>query len=83
MFRVYFDHSPSEATGLFAKLKMFYSLSTPASGVGDGAYLDKSHALHARKGNVRFYLELGNMDAATSAKETQLQDLAIQVAAHL
>ena len=58
LFRVYFDPSAGDATTLFAKLKMFYGPLTPAS-VGDEAYFDGKGALHARKGNVRFYLEAG------------------------
>jgi hypothetical protein len=78
-FRVYFDPSPSDATGLFARLKMFYSPLTPITGVGDEAYFDPAHALHARKGNVRFYLQL----AGASANESQLSSLASQVAGQL
>jgi hypothetical protein len=58
-FRIYFDGSAGDATTLFAKLKPFYSPNTPASGIGDEAYFDKSGALHARKGNVRFYIDIG------------------------
>lgn len=57
LFRVYFDHSAAEATQLHAKLKMWFGAhSTPAT-VGDEAYVDANHALHARKGNVRFFLD--------------------------
>lgn len=76
---MYFDPSPSDATGLFAKLKMFYSPPTPIAGVGDEAYYDPAHALHARKGNVRFYLQL----PGASADESQLSNLASQVAGQL
>ncbi len=58
-FRIYYDGSAGEATTLFAKLRTFYSPNTPASGIGDEAYFDKAGALHARKGNVRFYLDIG------------------------
>ena len=57
LFRIYFDPTPEEATRLFAQLKMFYSPPKPASGVGDEAYFDKSHGLHVRKGNVRYFLQ--------------------------
>jgi hypothetical protein len=60
LFRIYYDHSVAEATGLHAKLKMWFgSGSTPAT-VGDEANLDNHHALHARKGNVRFFLDGGD-----------------------
>ena len=57
-FRIYYDGSAADATALFAKLKMFYGPNTPASGIGDEAYFDKEGALHARKGNVRFYINI-------------------------
>jgi hypothetical protein len=66
---VYFDPSPSATTELFAKLKAFYSPPTPVSGIGDEAYIDPRHGLHVRKGNVRFFLDLGE-------SEKQIKDLA-------
>jgi hypothetical protein len=59
LFRIYFDPSAADATSLFAKLKMFFGGGTAVSGIGDEAYFDERGALHARKGNVRFYLEMG------------------------
>jgi hypothetical protein len=57
LFRVYFDHSASEATALHAKLKMWFGSGLTPATVGDEAYVDANHALHARKGNVRFFLD--------------------------
>ena len=57
LFRIYFDPSRADATTLFAKLKMFYSPPRPVRGVGDEAYFDRSHGLHVRKGNVRYFPE--------------------------
>lgn len=76
LFRIYFDPSAGDATTLFAKLKMFYGPATPAS-IGDEAYFDGNAALHARKGNVRFYLE------AEAGKEAALTTLGGIVAGHL
>jgi hypothetical protein len=59
LFRIYYDGSANDATTLFAKVKGFYSPNTAASGIGDEAYFDKEGALHARKGNVRFYVDIG------------------------
>jgi hypothetical protein len=56
LFRAYVDPSPSAATELHAKLKVCYSPSVPAPGVGDEAYFDRDHAIHVRKGKVRYYL---------------------------
>ena len=60
LFRVYFDHSAAEATALHSKLKMFFGSGSTAAAVGDEAYFDKNHALHVRKGNVRFFLSDGD-----------------------
>ncbi|MGA7859267.1 MAG: hypothetical protein WCA11_15130 [Terracidiphilus sp.] len=76
LFRIYFDPSPSEATSLFAKLRFFYSPPTPVNGIGDEAYFDPNHGLHVRKGNVRFFLSLGD-------NQKPLADLASQVAGRL
>jgi hypothetical protein len=76
LFRIYFDPSPAEATTLFAKLKFFYSPPTPAPGIGDEAYFDPKHGLHVRKGNVRYFLSLGD-------NEKPLAALAAQVAGQL
>jgi hypothetical protein len=82
-FRAYVDPSPSAATELFAKLKMFYGQSTPITGLGDEAYFDKEHAIHARKGKVRFYLNLDPINTFTPVIEKQLKDLASRVAGQL
>jgi hypothetical protein len=74
-FRMYVDPSPSAATDLFAKLKVFYSPPTAVSQLGDEAYFDPQHALHVRKGKVRFYLNLSPLGSSTSA-EKQLEKLA-------
>ncbi len=76
LFRIYFDPTPGEATALFAKLKFFYSPPTPAPGIGDEAYFDPRHGIHVRKGNVRFFLSLGD-------DEKLLTALAAQVAGQL
>ncbi len=76
MFRIYFDPSPTAATDLFAKLKMFYSPPTPVPNLGDEAYFDPRHGIHVRKGNVRFFLSAGD-------NEKPLTDLAAQVAGQL
>ncbi len=69
-FRIYFDGSTNDATGIFAQIKPFYGVASTLSGIGDEAYIDSKGALHARKGNVRFYLDAG------AGKQTQLQALA-------
>ena len=82
LFRVYVDPSPTAATDLFARLSRFYGPQTPVNGVGDEAYFDGEHALHVRKGKVRFYLNLTPVDSA-SATEKQLRDLASRVCGRL
>jgi hypothetical protein len=81
-FRAYVDPSPSAAADLFAKLGKFYSPQTPVAGLGDEAYFDPEHALHVRKGKVRFYLNLDPVSSAPTV-EKQLKDLASRVAGRL
>lgn len=83
VFRVYFDSSPSEATALFARLKMYYGTPSPVAGVGDETYFDSKHGLHERKGNVRFYLELNGVNAPPAEKEKRLVNLANAIGARL
>ena len=77
------DPSPSASSELFAKLKMFYSPPTPVAGIGDEAYLDPDHAIHVRKGKVRYYLNLSPISSFTPAIEKQIKDLATKVAGQL
>ena len=81
-FRAYVDPTPAAAADLFARLSKFYGTPTPVSGLGDEAYFDESHALHVRKGRVRYYLNLNPIDS-TSAVEKELKDLASWVAGQL
>lgn len=67
LFRIYFDHSATEATELHARLKMFFGSGSTSAAVGDEAYFDRNHALHARKGNVRFFLSDGDDQTKVSA----------------
>lgn len=82
-FRAYVDPSPSAAADLFARLSKFYGPPTPVKGLGDEAYFDAQHALHVRKGKVRFYINLSPMGTFTPSKEKQLTDLAGAVAGRL
>lgn len=79
-FRAYADASPSQATDLFARLSQFYGTPTQVQGLGDQAYFDKDHALHARKGRVRFYLD---DRASNPTGEQPLKDLGMLVASRL
>ena len=81
-FRTYVDSSPAQATELFARLRMFYGPPVAVKGVGDEAYFDSQHALHVRKGKVRFYLNLSPLGSPATA-EKQLQDLASVVVGQL
>ena len=79
LFRAYVDPSPSAAKELFSKLKILYSPPVPVPDLGDEAYFDPRHAIHVRKGKVRFFLSFN--DEPTGEKP--LKDLASQVAARL
>lgn len=80
-FKVYVDHSPSEATATFQRLSMFYQPGTKVSGIGDSAYLDKFGAIHVLKGKVRYYIDMDG--AHTAAGKKAIQALAAHVAAQL
>ena len=79
-FRAYVDPSTAAAKDLFARLSAFYAPPAPVKGLGDEAYFDPQHALHVRKGKVRFYINLSPMEAS---KEKQLQDLGNAVVGRL
>jgi hypothetical protein len=81
-FRAYVDPSPSEAKDLFARLSKYYGPQTPVPGLGDEAYLDAKHAIHVRKGRIRYYLNITPVDSV-SAVEKQLTELANRAAAQL
>ncbi len=72
LFRIYFDPSPTAATDLFARLKIFYSPPTPVPGLGDEAYFDPRHGIHVRKGNVRFFISAGDDEKPLTNLETQV-----------
>jgi hypothetical protein len=82
-FRAYVDPSASASSELFTKLKLFYSPPTPVAGIGDEAYFDPQHAIHVRKGKVRYYLNLSPINSFTPAIEKQIKDLASRVAGQL
>jgi hypothetical protein len=82
-FRAYVDPSAPAATDLFAKLRVYYSPPRAVPHLGDEAYLDPQHALHVRKGKVRFYLNLSPVGSSSSAVEKQLENLARLVVGRL
>ncbi len=75
---VYVDHSPEEAKQTFDKLSAWYPAASKPSGIGDSAYIDKSHAIHVLKGSVRYFINAGS-----SASDAQVQALANTVASQL
>jgi len=81
-FIVYVDHSPAEAKQTFEKLSAWYPAISKPTGIGDSAYIDKSHAIHVLKGSVRYFINVsaGGSDAAM---DKQVQDLAASVAAQI
>lgn len=78
VFIVYVDGSVAEAQQTFDKLSVWYPAVSKPSGIGDSAYIDKSHAIHVLKGAVRYFISPGS-----SASDKQVQDLATAVAAQL
>ncbi|HXC33491.1 MAG TPA: hypothetical protein VNZ56_13510 [Verrucomicrobiae bacterium] len=79
---VYADRSPEEAKQTFEKLSAWYPAAAKPSGIGDSAYIDKSHAIHVLKGSVRYFINAGS-SAPDAVQDKQAQELAISVAAQL
>lgn len=75
---VYVDRSSDEAKQTFDKLSAWYPATSKPTGIGDSAYVDKSHAIHVLKGSVRYFINAGS-----GASDTQVQALASAVAAQL
>ena len=82
-FRIYFDPSASGSAELFKRLQMFFGSGTAVAGVGDEAYFDAKHGLHARKGNVRFYMSLDGTSIAPAVREKLLGSLGAGIAGRL
>lgn len=82
VFIVYVDGSAAEAQQTFDKLSVWYPASSKPSGIGDSAYIDKSHAIHVLKGAVRYFIS-GGSSAPDAVRDKQVQDLATAVAAQL
>lgn len=77
------DTSPETAKENFKKFKMMIPAATPVSGVGEDAYIDARHAIHALKGKVRWFIS-ADVDEKNIAKvEQQVTDLAKFVASKL
>jgi hypothetical protein len=81
-FIIYVDHSPEEAKQTFEKLSAWYPAISKPTGIGDSAYIDKSHAIHVLKGSVRYFIEVGS-SASDAARDKLVQDLAASVAVQI
>ena len=79
---VYVDRSAPEARQTFEKLSAFYPANSKPSGIGDSAYIDKDHAIHVLKNNVRYYISIGASNL-TPENEKQLKDLSMAVATQI
>ena len=82
IFIVYVDRSPGEAKQNFDKLSVWYPSISKPTGIGDSAYIDKSHAIHVLKGSVRYFISLST-NGSDAAMDKQVQDLATSVAAQI
>lgn len=59
-FIVFQDATQADAQSQFAHFEQFFPAAPNGriSGLGDEAYIDSQDALHARKDNIRFYIEI-------------------------
>ena len=82
-FIVFQDATDADAQSQFAHFKQFFppAANGQLSGLGDEAYIDAQHSLHARKDNIRFYIEINDDTALAddAAKDTADQQLAASV----
>lgn len=76
---VYTDPSVAIAKDTFTKLKAFFGPQAPSAGIGDDSYVDPNHAIHVRKGAVRYFISLEH-GAASAKTDAQVRDLALWVA---
>ena len=67
---------------LVQQIKQVLWAPTAVAGLGDEAYFDANHALHVRKGNVRFYINL-DLEISAAEKEKQIKELGNSVAGRL
>ena len=81
IFIVYVDRSPEDAKQNFDKLSAWYPSISKPSGIGDSAYIDKSHAIHVLKGSVRYFISVSS--GGSDVPDKQVQDLATSVAAQI
>jgi hypothetical protein len=48
---------------------MFFGKDSTPANVGDEAYVDRSDAIHVRKGNVRYFLTISHGDTPSGRKQ--------------
>jgi hypothetical protein len=82
-FIAYADASAAVAKQTFDRLSMWFPAKSKPSGIGDSAYIDNRNAIHVLKGQVRYYISIDSPGSFTPAKEKQLKDLALSVAAKI
>jgi hypothetical protein len=82
-FIAYADSSAAVAKQTFDKLSMWFPPRSKPSGIGDSAYIDNRNAIHVLKSQVRYYISIDSPGGFTPAKEKQLKDLALSVAAKI
>jgi hypothetical protein len=82
-FIAYAESSAAVAKQTFERLSMWYPAKSKPSGIGDSAYIDNQNAIHVLKGQVRYYISIDSPGDFSPAKEKQLKDLALSVAAKI
>jgi hypothetical protein len=80
---IYFDQSAADAQANLMQLsQMFHPIQT-LTGIADTVYLDAGHAVHARQGRARYYINVAPTPSFTPEAQKSLTDLTAYVAAQV
>lgn len=75
-FIVFQDATQADAQSQFAHFEQFFPAAPNGriSGLGDEAYVDSQDALHARKDNIRFYIEIHDDTTLSTSADVDAAD---------
>jgi len=80
---IYFDASAAEAQANLSQLANIFHPIQTLTGIADTVYLDAGHAVHARQGRARYYLNIAPVGSFTPETQKNLTDLTAYVATQI
>jgi hypothetical protein len=80
---IYFDASAAEAQANLTQLANIFHPIQTLTGVADTVYLDAGHAVHARQGRARYYINIAPAGSFTPETQKNLTDLTAYVASQI